>query len=119
MTTFDLILVALTVVMYIAMVAGTVLFVKKGMNPLDALMEMLAVMTFTTGGMNRSTLVYNVGVVLSVLLFAWIFTVPAYTALFFTTYVLSWVLQIALHKTTNTEYKNHLTFGLKVGQIFF
>jgi hypothetical protein len=118
MTTFDTILVAMSLAMYALFIVSAYYFVKKGMKPTDAIMEVCASLTFTVGGLNRETALWNVFVILSLILFAWIFTVPGYTALFFVTWVISWVVQLAVHFGNGTEYKNYKYFGFTAMQYF-
>lgn len=118
MSTLDTVLCALTILMFAFMVWVGVKMVKQGMSTKEVVMDLCAVVTFTSGENHGTTVFSTVMVFLFMIVFNFIWAIPVYTCLWAASWTIGWIVQLYVRLNTGTPYGSIGTWGLKAAAVF-
>lgn len=118
MSTLDTVLCVLTLVMFACMLYISKLMVSKGMSVKEVIMDVCAVVTFTSGEDHKATVVSTVSVFIGMIIFNYFWPVPVYTCLWAASWVIGWIVQLYVRLNTGTPYGSMGAYSIKAASVF-
>lgn len=113
----DTILFISTIVMLLVILVAGWALLKSGTRPAEVIQDVCSLMTYSVAGNNKQTLIWNIAVVVSLVIFNYIWPVPMYTTLIVATWAICWVIQLFVRSITEEEFGNMHEFGFKLARV--
>lgn len=118
MSTLDLVLTVLTILMFAFLIWVGTLMVKKGMAPKEVIMDLCSVLTFTFGENHKQTVAITLFVIVGMIAFNYFWAIPVYTTIWALSWVFGWALQMYVRLSTGTPFGNFGMWGIKAASVF-